>query len=456
MKLKKHIETTEDLIAWGKRLERKTKKELVEFILSKAIGDPKFTRTAYYRLFPELMSTEEYLSGYLSYMEDERKEKDPSLDDMVYFTEDLLEKAEGEKSLLLQVKVYTAIIKELNDALEEGIERDQKQEDLVITLMDECLTFMEEVMEEKTGDRSVEEILEVRDHLISMQRKYKPVDGENRIDEALQILTDLTIERTKINEKGAYIRGAGYYAGVDEKTLQDDAEERANRIKEKARKKEVSDYIIALCNLYGMVHKKKVVDIYNMQHAEKITLKEVESIQEKLPKEIDEAWIDVHQGYFVSSSILEHREFLYYIREKGSKPYYIPEKEELLKYLEGFYFEKTKEYHQFVHELKKNYKVNQEKAEDLVSDVVALCQFNYSTQGVISRLEEMGLVFSGEKDLNNVVKLIMNLMNNTRIWENNGYTPEELFHMEEKNKLKPIPLLSTAYMNSDKKTDKRK
>ncbi|WP_312460754.1 hypothetical protein [Proteiniclasticum sp.] len=452
MKLKEYIETTEDLIAWGKRLERKTKKELVEFILSKAVGDPKFTAAAYYRLFPELMSTEEYLSGYLSYMENERREKDPSLDDMVYFTEDLLEKAEGEKSLLIQVKVYTAVIKELDDAMEDGIEIDWKQEELITTLMDECLTFMEEVMEEKTERMSVEEILEVRDILVSMQRKYKPVDGENRIEEALQILTDLTIERTKINERGAYLRGAG----VDERTLQHDAEERANRKKEKARKKEVSDYIIALCNLYGMVHKKKVVDIYNMQNTEKITLKEVESIQEKLPKEIDEAWIDVHQGYFVSSSILEHREFLYYIREKGSKPYYIPEKEELLKYLDAFYFEKTKAYHQFVQELKKNYKVKEEKAEDLVSDVVAICQFNYSTQGVISRLEEMGLEFSGEKDLNKMVKLIMNLMNNTRIWENNGYTPEELFHMEEKNKLKPIPLLSTAYMNSDKKTDKRK
>lgn len=456
MKLSKHIETTEDLIAWGKRLERKTKKELVEFILGKAIGDPKFTRTAYYRLFPELMSTEEYLSGYLSYMEDERREKDPSLDDMVYFTEDLMEKVEGEKSLLLQVKVYTAVIKELNDAIEDGIEIDWKQEELITTLMDECLTFMEEVMEEKTGDMSVKEILEVRDLLVSMQRKYKPVDGENRIEEALQILTDLTIERTKVNEKGEYLRGAGYYAGADERTLQDDAEERANRKKEKARKKEVSDYIIALCNLYGMVHKKKVVDIYNMQNTEKITLKEVESIQEKLPKEIDEAWIDVHQGYFVSSSILEHREFLYYIREKGSKPYYIPEKEELLKYVDGFYFEKTKEYHQVVQGLKKCFGIDQEKAEDVAEDLVAICQFDSSTQRIFGRFEELGLVFRDEKDIKKMGKLIMNLMNHTRIWENNGHTPEEIFTMEEINRLKPAPLLSTSYLTSDDKTGKKR
>ncbi len=100
--------------------------------------------------------------------------------------------------------------------------------------------------------------------------------------------------------------------------------------------------------------------------------------------------------------------------------------------------------------------MNQEKAKDLVSDVVDICQFNYSTQGVISRLEEMGLVFSSEKELNNIVKLIMNLMNNTRIWENNGYTPEEMLNMEEKARLKQAPLLSTVYLATNHNTQKKK
>lgn len=105
MKLKAYLETIDDLEAWGKQLEGKTKGELIEFILIKAMGEPRFQREVYYRLFPEVMSTEEYLSGYLSYMEEERGEENPSLDDMIYFTEDLLEKAETETSLLLQVKV---------------------------------------------------------------------------------------------------------------------------------------------------------------------------------------------------------------------------------------------------------------------------------------------------------------------------------------------------------------
>ena len=44
MKLKAYLETIDDLEAWGKQLEGKTKGELIEFILIKAMGDPKFQR----------------------------------------------------------------------------------------------------------------------------------------------------------------------------------------------------------------------------------------------------------------------------------------------------------------------------------------------------------------------------------------------------------------------------
>lgn len=460
MKLKEYPVTTEELIAWKAHLKKKTKEDLVEFILIKVMGDPKFSKEAYYRLFPELMTTEEYLEGYLAYIEDERREDAPSLSDMIHFTEDLMEKAEEEVSLLVQCKVYTAIIFILNDILMDGIERDQRMEDLLNTLMDECLTFLEEEMEEKTGYMSAAEIMEVKDHLTFMQRRYKPVDRGDRMRQAIKTLTDLTRDRTKINEEGGYVRGAAYYAGLDERKAQYDAlrkeQDDIKRKKEEAVKKELNAYIIALCNLYGMVHKKKVMDIYNMQNTEKITLKDVENLQENLPKEVDEAWIDVHQGYFVSSSILEHREFLYYIREKGSKPYYIPEKEELLKYVDGFYFEKTKEYHQLVQGLKKCFGIDQEKAEDVAEDLVAICQFDSSTQRIFGRFEELGLVFRDEKDIKKMGKLTMNLMNHTRIWENNGHTPEEIFTMEEKNRLKPAPLLSTSYLTSDDKTGKKR
>ena len=37
------------------------------------------------------------------------------------------------------------------------------------------------------------------------------------------------------------------------------------------------------------------------------------------------------------------------------------------------------------------------------------------------------------------MQLVMELSNNIRIWENNGYTPQEIFEKFEKPNLRPLP-----------------
>ena len=50
---------------------------------------------------------------------------------------------------------------------------------------------------------------------------------------------------------------------------------------------QLTQYIIALSNLYGMVHTDKVVEIYNSQNDDKIDLADVEEILSEPPKELD-------------------------------------------------------------------------------------------------------------------------------------------------------------------------
>lgn len=40
----------------------------------------------------------------------------------------------------------------------------------------------------------------------------------------------------------------------------------------------IIDYIVALTNIYGIVPKDKVVEIYNMQNDDKITIEELENL----------------------------------------------------------------------------------------------------------------------------------------------------------------------------------
>lgn len=218
---------------------------------------------------------------------------------------------------------------------------------------------------------------------------------------------------------------------------------------------ELNQYISACCNLYGMVHKRKLMEIYNQQNTDEITLKEIEILQENIPLEVDEAWIVAHKGYFVCSVILEHREFLYYLNEKENKPYYVPKKEDLLRYADDSYWEKNQEYHRLLNHLKVYYSLDPEKAKDVAGDAQLMCQFKFKMEQILDRMEQLGVVYQNDMDIEKTLHFIIQLKNNTRIWENNGHTPNEMRAVRALKMKRPVPVLSTANLGESSKNLKR-
>lgn len=203
---------------------------------------------------------------------------------------------------------------------------------------------------------------------------------------------------------------------------------------------QLTQYIIALSNLYGMVHKDKVVEIYNSQNENQISISNIEKLIANLPEELEDAFILIHKDYFVMETIIENDEFDLMLRKKGDKPYYVPEKEELLKYADDGYFEKSNQYKNLLSYLKKNFfKPGDERAEWLAEDIQGMCQFGVDMQTIFDSFNNMKISFRDMDQANEVLQLIMELSNNIRIWENNGYTPQEIFEKFEKPNLKPLP-----------------
>ena len=58
---------------------------------------------------------------------------------------------------------------------------------------------------------------------------------------------------------------------------------------------ELAKYIIALSNLYGMVHKEMVVDVFNNQNKEKINIEEVENYLKNPPNDLENEFIHPHK-----------------------------------------------------------------------------------------------------------------------------------------------------------------
>ena len=206
----------------------------------------------------------------------------------------------------------------------------------------------------------------------------------------------------------------------------------------------ITDYIISLTHLYGLVHKDKVVEIYNMQNEEKI--EEIDTVKLKADDiniditELDENFVEVFNDYFVHETIMQFDEFDEELIKRKGKPFYIPRQEDLLKYKDDNYFEINKEYENLLDFVTKHlFDGNKSKAEILVEDVQGHCLHDFSPRDIFDLFNVRDVSFKDEDQVNEVLRLVMELANNTRIWENNGHTPNEIFEKYEKPHLRPLP-----------------
>lgn len=197
----------------------------------------------------------------------------------------------------------------------------------------------------------------------------------------------------------------------------------------------ILDYIRATTNLYGIIPLEKVVEIYNQQNEEAISIEELKQF-ENIPREYFEYFEGcfVHEAVFVGDSTID------YLRAKqGDKPYYIPSKEELLKFADEFYVEKTKEYEQLRTYIQRNIVSDLEEADELTEDIQLACAMDFSIGSVMDEFNRRSISFESELQVEELISLIVELANNTRIWENRGHTPNEIFARFDKPELRPLP-----------------
>jgi hypothetical protein len=174
----------------------------------------------------------------------------------------------------------------------------------------------------------------------------------------------------------------------------------------------IIDYIISLTHLYGLVHKDKVVEIFNPQNKEKINVEAINGIMNNPPKDLANNFVEINGDYFVHETILEFDGFDEQLKHRKGKPFYIPAQEELLKYKEETYFEVTKQYRALLSYVTRHiFDGDEFAAEMLCEDIQGICQFDFSVQEIFEVFNTRGVDFKSEKQVNEVMQLVMELPN---------------------------------------------
>lgn len=187
----------------------------------------------------------------------------------------------------------------------------------------------------------------------------------------------------------------------------------------------INQYAQAAVNLYGAISQEELVEIFNSQNEQQTNI--------DLNFEIYMRHVYLNCNYclweeYVVHEDLEENDFesvKYLIRDTANKPRYIPDKEEFLLYADQNYYENTKQLIDLSKFLINKCCVSENVINKLMFDLHWKFADECSLQNFFDVLEQYNVIIE-EKHLDELVRLIMECCNNTRIWTNKGYTPNEL------------------------------
>jgi len=216
------------------------------------------------------------------------------------------------------------------------------------------------------------------------------------------------------------------------------------RIK-KERKELLSKYATASVFLYGVISVNEFVDVFNHYEDVKTDCEETTLALQRFAKtnDVEYSIFDgIISGPAIQPDFSDYEDRVASIRERqNGKPRYLPEKEEFLRYETGDYFEPKKPYADLKAYILKNHLIERgEGLEGVDGDLIDLREMileNVDTTDCIKYFTESDYVFDGIDDLNRFIRVLLNVFNNTRIYENNGFTPEEISTRDERSKLNP-------------------
>jgi hypothetical protein len=142
-------------------------------------------------------------------------------------------------------------------------------------------------------------------------------------------------------------------------------------------------------------------------------------------------WYGFYKEYIVHYLFFDNFDHAdYLLKHQEDKPRYIPEKDEFLKYViedyeDNDYWWKVRRFIWDVFGYSKDTSEGYQEVRNYITYGDGISELG-------SILDRYNLIFSGEKQLQEFLDRIMIAKNNTRIWENNGYTPSELYEISSR------------------------
>jgi len=211
----------------------------------------------------------------------------------------------------------------------------------------------------------------------------------------------------------------------------------------KPRKELLVKYANAAGCLYGVLSISEFIDVFNHYENDKTSTQEaalaLKRYADAYPYKVEYSlYNDFITGPTIHPNDFEEDvEDLFVIREhQHGKQRYLPEREEFLKFANPLNIEPLKPYtklSEYILEKKLCTDEGIGGIYDQMFDVYDMIQDGLQIQDILEFfIEDKGYVFNDTDEINDFLKVVMYAYNSTRMFENNGFTPNEMMEMVAK------------------------
>ena len=199
-------------------------------------------------------------------------------------------------------------------------------------------------------------------------------------------------------------------------------------------------YAKAAVNLYGLIPKAELAEIFNSQNSEQTDPDELFILL--LPLVLKKKrWYCFYKDCIVHYGAMENFDYAdYLLFRQGDKPRFIPEREEFFKFKDPFYESAAQElsWCKLREFIDKEWPDNLEK-RNFLGELKDCSEANVGLKAIGELFSKYGLIFDAPEQVIMFFDLFRDAGNHTRTWLNKGHSSAELYEIQRSQHSKQVP-----------------
>lgn len=185
---------------------------------------------------------------------------------------------------------------------------------------------------------------------------------------------------------------------------------------------------------YGVVPLEIMIKLFNQRKGLKTDKLQIIRDYESIPYQKKDFTLLNNQ--FIYDGLLQKDNYLALLRIQGEKEYYIPTVEEILEFNRSGILINEPPIQRLMVYFNKYHDMTEEMAKEIVTMIYHEISAGCEMHDVFDILNDMQVNFKSQKDLEILISILNEFWNNTRMIDNRGHKPSEVFKKERKH-LKP-------------------